>query len=127
MAERFDAYYGSIACKSTGRHIHPEGEYVLASDYAKLGARLASLDQKFIILKGSHDLLVKERDSLARRINPDGTPVDIAALCLEIDTVTDDHDECKRRCERLVLALSEHGYTPEAVACIAEGRNNEQS
>lgn len=68
--------------------------------------------------------LVAERDSLARRINPDGTPVDIAALCVEIDTVTDERDEWKRRCERLVLALSEHGYTPEAVACIAEGRDN---
>ena len=103
MIDRFDTYYGSIICKATGRHIHANGEFVLASDYAKLEA---------------------ERDSLASRINPDGAPVDIAALCAEIDTVTDERDEWKRRCVRLVLALSEHGYTPEAVAHIAEGRNN---
>lgn len=36
MAERFDAYYDSISCKSTGRHIHADGEFVLASDYAAL-------------------------------------------------------------------------------------------
>ena len=124
MVERFDTYYGSISCKSTVRHIHANGEFVLATDYTKLEARLASIDQKFIILQGSHDLLAKERDSLALRINPDGTPVDIAALCMEIDTVTDERDEWKRRCERLVLTLSEHGYTPEAVAHIAEGRDN---
>lgn len=41
MAERFDAYYDSISCKSTGRHIHDDGEFVLASDYAALESELA--------------------------------------------------------------------------------------
>lgn len=41
MVERFDAYYDSISCKSTGRHIHADGEFVLASDYAALEAELA--------------------------------------------------------------------------------------
>ena len=94
MIDRFDTYYGSIACKSTGRHIHPDGEFVLASDCAKLEAELKDARDGMARLKMGHDAIAKERD------------------------------ECKRRCERLVLALSEHGYTPEAVAHIAEGRDN---
>lgn len=63
------------------RFNEPDGttQYVLATDYAALAA---------------------ENDALKRRINPDGAPVDVAALCMEIDAVTDERDEWKRRCER---------------------------
>lgn len=99
-------------------------DFVLATDYAALEA---------------------ERDSLARRINPDGAPVDVAALCLEIDTVTDERDEWKRRCEKMLTEqqrwaddacycdFNKHGDRTltceycEQVNClqeIAEGRDN---
>lgn len=38
MVERYDTYYGSIACRSTGREIRPDGEHVSATDYAALEA-----------------------------------------------------------------------------------------
>ena len=44
-------------------------ELVLAADYAALETRLANLDHKFMILQGSHDMLVKERDELKRRLD----------------------------------------------------------
>lgn len=50
--------------------------------------------------------LEAERDALAARINPDGAPVDVGALCLEIDTVTDDRDELRRRLDA-ILAVPE--------------------
>ena len=67
MAERYNTYCTWAHNRSTGREIRPDGEHVSATDYAALEARLASLDQKFMILQGSHDLLVKERDEWKRR------------------------------------------------------------
>jgi len=38
MAERFNCYIHTPATRATGREIRPDGDYVLASDYAKLEA-----------------------------------------------------------------------------------------
>lgn len=43
-----------------------------------------------------------ERDALAARINPDGAPVDVAALCLEIDEATDSLARVKAESLRVV-------------------------
>lgn len=86
--ERFDAYYGYPSCRATGRHIHANGEFVLASDYDALAADLEAVKA--------------ERDALAKRINHDGTPVDIAALCAEIDEVTDELAHVKAESLRVV-------------------------
>jgi len=81
-----------------------DAEFVCATDYAALEA---------------------ERDALARRINPDGAPVDVAALCLEIDTVTDERDEWRRRTYRIVGHIEEaDSIDLHAVIAIAEGRDN---
>ena len=38
MVKRFDTYCGSVHNRSTGRFVHADGEYVLATDYAALEA-----------------------------------------------------------------------------------------
>lgn len=63
------------------------------------------------------EALLARQDAARKVAHPYVLTIDYAALEAE-------RDEWKRRCERLVLALSEHGYTPEAVAHIAEGRDN---
>lgn len=97
-----DSYYG---CSAKMTECDKGGAFVLATDYAALEA---------------------ERDALARQINPDGVPVDIAALCLEIDTVTDERDEWKRRCEKICNWIDNNNDNGagEAIYAIAEGRDN---
>jgi len=43
MAERFNCYVHTPATRATGREIRPDGEFVLATDYAKLEAEVARL------------------------------------------------------------------------------------
>lgn len=38
MAKRFDTYCGSVHNRSTGRFVHADGEFVLATDYAAIEA-----------------------------------------------------------------------------------------
>lgn len=80
-----------------------ETEFVPASDYDALAAELeavkasnnvnlhpVSLTAALAKLNAELEAVKAERDALAKRINHDGTPVDIASLCAEIDTVTDE-------------------------------------
>lgn len=131
MVDRYNTYCTWVHNRSTGKQICPDGEHVSATDYAALEkqrddcqqeitncrkiiekqgiaiaaleARLASIDQKFMILQGSHDLLVQERD------------------------------EWKRRCEKMVGLLTDLMGNPLNNLCasevlsliaIAEGRDN---
>ena len=117
-----DSYYG---CSAKMTECDKGGAYVLATDYAALEAA---------------------RDALERRINPDGAPVDVAALCMEIDAVTDERDELKRRCEKLVarcqelaelacyceynscedrISTCEYCDDASSLIAIAEGRDND--
>lgn len=53
----------------TGSHVVGDRapKYVLATVCTAIEDRLASIDKKFMVLQGSHDLLVKERDEWKRR------------------------------------------------------------
>jgi len=42
MVEKFNCYVHTPATRATGREIRQDGEFVLASDYAKLEARIAA-------------------------------------------------------------------------------------
>lgn len=62
--------------------------------------------------------------------NKDSAPR-IAELCTlsrllgsEVDAITAERDEWKRRCQNLVEAMRVHGYSAESLARIAEGRDN---
>lgn len=62
----------------------------------------------------------KERDALAKRINPDGAPVDVAALCLEIDEATDEIDRVKAESLRVVKVGEARHPEKGAYHCLYE-------
>lgn len=57
--ERFDAYYGYPSCRATGRHIHANGEFVLASDYDTLAAEIEAVKDELARVKAESLRVVK--------------------------------------------------------------------
>lgn len=66
--ERFDTYYGYPSCRATGRHIHANGEFVLASDYDALKEYTDQIESAESLCADVYESLKSERDALAAEL-----------------------------------------------------------
>lgn len=81
--ERFDAYYGYPSCRATGRHIHANGEFVLASDYDALKEYTDQIESAESLCADVYESLKTERDALAAEL--EAVKAELAHLKMKVE------------------------------------------